>query len=52
MSSTADLGDFLRGGGGVNHIAIVVRDVGRSLQFYSGVLGLEQLRRPDFYRSV
>ena len=34
----------------VNHIAIVVRDVGRSLQFYTDVVGMKQIMRPDFDR--
>ncbi len=36
----------------VNHIAIVVSDVGRSLQFYTDVIGMEQIRRPNFDRYV
>merc|ERR1712025_475455 len=34
----------------VNHIAIVVSDVGRSCAFYGGTLGLQQVMRPDFDR--
>jgi len=34
----------------VNHIALVVSDVGRSVAFYSGVLGMKQILRPDFDR--
>jgi len=34
----------------VNHVAIVVSDVGRSVAFYSGVLGMKQILRPDFDR--
>ena len=34
----------------VNHIAITVSDVGRSLNFYVDVLGLQQIRRPTFDR--
>jgi len=34
----------------VNHIAIIVSDVGRSAAFYSDVIGLQQIRRPDFDR--
>ena len=34
----------------VNHVAIVVADVGRSLQFYTEVVGMEQINRPDFDR--
>ena len=33
-----------------NHIALTVSDVGRSLWFYSDVLGLQQIRRPNFDR--
>ena len=33
-----------------NHIAIVVSDVGKSLAFYSDVLGMQQIRRPNFDR--
>ena len=34
----------------VNHLAIVVSDVGRSLYFYTEVVGMEQINRPDFDR--
>ncbi len=34
----------------VNHIAIVVRDIGRSLHFYTDVVGMQQVLRPDFDR--
>ena len=34
----------------VNHIALVVADVGRSATFYGGVLGMKQIMRPDFDR--
>ena len=34
----------------VNHIAIVVEDVGRSLQFYTDVVGMKQIMRPNFDR--
>ena len=34
----------------VNHIAIVVSDVGRSLGFYANVIGMQQVIRPDFDR--
>ena len=34
----------------VNHIAITVSDVGRSLGFYSNIIGLKQVVRPDFDR--
>ena len=33
-----------------NHIAIVVSDIGRSVNFYAGVLGMKQVIRPDFDR--
>merc|ERR1712113_523985 len=33
-----------------NHIAIIVSDVGKSAEFYSQVIGLQQIRRPDFDR--
>ena len=32
----------------VNHIAILVSDVSKSTQFYRNVIGLEQIRRPNF----
>jgi catechol 2,3-dioxygenase-like lactoylglutathione lyase family enzyme len=41
------LGDLLMK---VNHIAITVSDVGRSLSFYVDILGLQQIRRPTFDR--
>ena len=34
----------------VNHIAIAVSNVGKSLNFYVDVLGLQQIRRPTFDR--
>lgn len=34
----------------VNHIALLVSDVGRSAAFYANVLGLRQIKRPDFDR--
>ena len=34
----------------VNHLAIVVSDVGRSLSFYTNVIGMKQVMRPDFDR--
>eukprot|EP00095_Tigriopus_kingsejongensis_P008231 maker-scaffold591_size129331-snap-gene-0.20 protein:Tk08231 transcript:maker-scaffold591_size129331-snap-gene-0.20-mRNA-1 annotation:"lactoylglutathione lyase" len=34
----------------VNHIALVVSDVGRSLQFYTDVVGMRQILRPNFDR--
>merc|ERR1711936_67427 len=35
---------------GINHLAITVSDVGRSLDFYTDVLGMKQILRPDFDR--
>lgn len=34
----------------VNHLAIIVSDVGRSLAFYTDVIGFQQIRRPNFDR--
>jgi hypothetical protein len=34
----------------VNHVALVVSDVGRSLAFYTDVLGMKQVIRPNFDR--
>lgn len=34
----------------VNHIAFIVSDVGRSIYFYSEILGLQQVKRPNFDR--
>ena len=34
----------------VNHLAIVVSDVGRSLSFYTNIIGMKQVMRPDFDR--
>ena len=36
----------------INHIAIVVKDVGVSLSFYTQVIGMTQIMRPDFDRLV
>jgi len=36
--------------GHVNHIALIVRDVGNSLQFYTQVLSFRQVGRPNFDR--
>ena len=36
----------------LNHVAIVVRNVGKSLNFYANILGMEQIRRPDFDRFL
>ena len=33
-----------------NHIALTVSDIGRSLYFYSDILGLQQIKRPNFDR--
>ncbi len=43
------LGDLLSK---VNHIAITVSDVGKSLSFYVDILGLQQIRRPTFDRCA
>ncbi|UJR29375.1 hypothetical protein I4U23_010587 [Adineta vaga] len=34
----------------LNHITITVSDVGKSLSFYVDILGLQQIRRPNFDR--
>ena len=34
----------------LNHIAITVSDVGKSISFYADILGLQQIRRPSFDR--
>lgn len=34
----------------VNHIALIVSDVGRSVSFYADVLGCQQINRPNFDR--
>ena len=34
----------------VNHIAIVVTDVGRSVAFYTHAVGMSQVMRPNFDR--
>jgi catechol 2,3-dioxygenase-like lactoylglutathione lyase family enzyme len=34
----------------VNHVAIIVADVGRSLAFYTDILGFQQVQRPNFDR--
>lgn len=41
------LGDLLHR---VNHIALIVRDVGYSCSFYTEVIGFQQIRRPNFDR--
>jgi len=43
----AGVGPYL---GRVNHIALIVSDVGRSVKFYSEILGLPQINRPNFDR--
>jgi len=43
----AGVGPYL---GRVNHIALIVSDVGRSTEFYSKILGLPQINRPNFDR--
>jgi len=35
---------------GITHVALIVSDVGRSTYFYSDILGLEQVKRPNFDR--
>jgi catechol 2,3-dioxygenase-like lactoylglutathione lyase family enzyme len=35
----------------VNHVALVVSDVGRSLAFYTDVVGMKQIIRPNFDRQ-
>merc|ERR1712137_134702 len=34
----------------MNHIAIIVSDIGRSTDLYANVIGFQQVRRPDFDR--
>ena len=34
----------------VNHIALVVSDIGTSLSFYTDVVGFQQVMRPNFDR--
>ena len=41
------MGDLIRS---VNHIAIIVADVGRSLAFYIEIIGFQQIQRPNFDR--
>lgn len=33
---------------GIHHVTVVVEDLAAALEFYTGVLGLEALPRPDF----
>uniref|UniRef100_A0A7M5XG79 Glyoxalase/fosfomycin resistance/dioxygenase domain-containing protein n=1 Tax=Clytia hemisphaerica TaxID=252671 RepID=A0A7M5XG79_9CNID len=41
------LGDLIHK---ANHIALTVSDIGRSLGFYTDILGLQQIKRPNFDR--
>ena len=41
------MGDLIRS---VNHIAIIVSDVGCSLSFYTEIIGFQQIQRPNFDR--
>ena len=41
------MGDLIRK---VNHMAIIVKDVGRSLAFYTEIIGFQQIQRPNFDR--
>lgn len=41
------MGDLLRR---ANHLAIIVEDVGRSLAWYSDIIGFQQVWRPNFDR--
>ena len=34
----------------INHVAIIVSDVGRSLAFYTEIIGFQQIQRPNFDR--
>ena len=34
----------------INHVALVVSDVGRSLAFYTDIIGMKQVLRPNFDR--
>jgi len=34
----------------VNHVALIVSDVGRSLAFYTEIIGFQQIQRPNFDR--
>ena len=34
----------------INHVALVVSDVGRSLSFYTDIIGMKQVLRPNFDR--
>ena len=41
------MGDLIQS---VSHIAIIVSDVGRSLAFYTEIIGFQQIQRPSFDR--
>lgn len=41
------MGDLIHS---VNHIGLVVSDVGRSLAFYTEIIGFQQIQRPNFDR--
>ena len=41
------IGDLIRK---ANHIALTVSNIGRSLWFYTEILGLQQIKRPNFDR--
>ena len=45
--SRRGMGDFIRS---VNHIAIILSDVGRSLAFYTEIIGFQQIQRPNLHR--
>lgn len=51
---TSEEHNFIRGvshlWSSVNHVAIVVSDVGRSLHFYTDIIGMKQVMRPNFDR--
>ena len=36
----------------VNHVALVVSDVGRSVSFYADIVGMRQVMRPNFDRYI
>jgi catechol 2,3-dioxygenase-like lactoylglutathione lyase family enzyme len=33
---------------GAHHVSLIVADIARSREFYGGLLGLEEIERPDF----
>ena len=41
------MGDLIKS---INHMAIIVSDVGRSLAFYTEIIGFQQIQRPNFDR--